>query len=233
MFNFLRRRAAPDFDADFADLARNEALADAWHYAHGWANGPPFANRWSADQAAGSTQGLRLELAVRDALDGDASDVVSAEVRSNAPCGYGRFESRFRAARADGVVTSLFVYTGPSEGTVHDEIDIEILGCDPTHVHFNYFRNGVESEPRRVALGFDASAGFHTYAFEWRRGQIDWFVDNKRHHSARGTGVPRTPGRVMMNLWAVDETAYGWAGAFDASALPVHAHYQYARYRAF
>ena len=62
-------------------------------------------------------------------------------------------------------MTSLFTYTGPAEGTQHDEIDIEFLGNDTTKMQVNYYVNGVGGHEAIINLGFDAAASAHEYAF--------------------------------------------------------------------
>ena len=39
---------------------------------------------------------------------------------------------------------------------------------------------------------------------------------------------PSTPGRIMMNLWAVDASAEGWAGHYDGA--PASSVYDYVSY---
>ena len=38
--------------------------------------------------------------------------------------------------------------------------------------------------------------------------------------------------RILLNLWAVDETAAAWAGAFRYPGAPVHVEYEWVRYTA-
>jgi len=156
---------------------------------------------------------------------------AAGEYRSNQTYGYGRYEVRMKAAAGSGLVTSFFTYTGPSERppTPWDEIDIEILGKDPSKLQTNYFTSGVGGHESTLDLGFDASLAFHTYAFEWSRTQIAWYVDGVLRHvenGARGP-LPTTPGRVMMNLWT-GEGVDSWLGPFSYTT-PVYARYDYVR----
>lgn len=82
--------------------------------------------------------------------------------------GYGLYEVSMKPAKNTGIVSSFFTYTGPAHGTQWDEIDIEFLGKDTTKAQFNYFTNGVGGHEKVINLGFDASQGFHTYAFDWQ-----------------------------------------------------------------
>lgn len=80
-------------------------------------------------------------------------------------------------------------------------------------MQFNYYTNGVGGHEKVVDLGFDASQGFHTYAFDWQAGSIKWYVDGVLKHTAT-SNIPKTPGKIMMNIWngtGVDS----WLGTYD------------------
>ena len=129
-----------------------------------------------------------------------------------------------KAIKNDGVVSSFFTYTGPSDNNPWDEIDIEILGKDTTKVQFNYFTDGKGNHEYLYDLGFDASEDFHDYAFEWHKDKIVWFVDGKEAYTA-AENIPVTPGKIMMNAWCgtgVDS----WLNAFDDSKMPLTAEYE-------
>ena len=152
------------------------------------------------------------------------------EFRSKEFFGYGRYECSLKAIRND-VVSSFFTYTGPSDKNPWDEIDVEVLGKDTTKVQFNYFRDGKGEHEYMYDLGFDASEDFHTYAFEWHKDHIIWFVDGKEAYRA-DKSIPVTKGKIMMNAWAgknVDE----WLKPFDDSDLPIVAEYQWVKFTPF
>ncbi len=88
---------------------------------------------------------------------------VSGEHCSWQTYGWGTYSARLKASRTPGTLSALFTYTGPSDGTQHDEIDVEIKGDDPTKVSLNYWTNGVE-HPTVIHLGLDASLDLHDYA---------------------------------------------------------------------
>ncbi len=91
-----------------------------------------------------------------------------AEYRTNEFYGYGYYETSMQAIKNDGVVSSFFTYTGPSDNNPWDEIDIEVLGKDTTKVQFNYYKDGKGGHEFMYDLGFDASEGYHTYGFDWQ-----------------------------------------------------------------
>jgi beta-glucanase (GH16 family) len=193
----------------------------AWNKAN-WANGSMFNCGWLPDQVAfdgDSTMTLYL-----DNTASHGKSFSSGEYRTNEKFGYGYFEVRMKAAKANGIVSTFFLYTDKP----WDEIDIEILGKDTTKVQFNYFVNGGGGHESLQNLGFDASVDFHTYAIEWRNGFIKWYVDGSPKHTVATARVPAHAMQIMMNLWpgiGVD----GWLNAFSYKA-PLNASYDYVRY---
>lgn len=132
-----------------------------------------------------------------------------------------------KPAKNPGIVSSFFTYTGPSDGTQWDEIDIEFLGKDTTKVQFNYFTNGVGGHEKVINLGFDASQSYHTYAFNWQPGYITWYVDGVPKYTAT-SNIPKTPGKMMMNIWngtGVDS----WLGPYNG-ANPLYAYYDWVKF---
>lgn len=194
-----------------------------WQKADGYSNGSMFNCTWRANNVNFTNDGkLRLSLtsSSNNKFDG-------GEYRSTNKYGYGLYEVSMKPAKNTGIVSSFFTYTGPSDGTQWDEIDIEFLGKDTTKVQFNYYTNGVGGHEKIVDLGFDASQGFHTYAFDWQAGHIKWYVDGVLKHTATSS-IPKTPGKIMMNIWngiGVDS----WLGPYNG-ANPLHAEYDWVKY---
>ncbi len=194
--------------------------ASVWQKSN-WANGSPFNCGFLPDHVAFSGGAMSLKL---DNVPSSGKAYSCGEYRTNDTFSYGRFEVRMRAARASGIVSSFFVYTG----SPWDEIDVEILGKDTTQVQFNYFTGGVGGHEQLVDLGFDAAADYHTYAFDWSPGAIRWYVDGVLEHTVTGGGLPTHPAQIMMNLWngtGVD----GWLGRFSYAG-PLQASYDEVSY---
>ena len=162
---------------------------------------------------------------VPDAIDhgpSGATITLSASVMENRPfrsgalssvCRFlhGRFEIEMRAAQGVGVVSGFFLH----RSAPRQEIDIEIIGNDPSRILVNVYFNpgdegtelnyGYRGSPCSIELGFDASAEFHRYAIEWLPDRIRWFVDDVLVHE-RGswdpTPIPHLPMTLHANLWS-------------------------------
>ncbi|MBQ7981442.1 MAG: family 16 glycosylhydrolase, partial [Oscillospiraceae bacterium] len=145
--------------------------------------------------------------------------------------GYGRYEVSMKAIKNNGVVSSFFTYTGPSDNNPWDEIDVEILGKDTTKVQFNYFTDSQGNHEYMHDLGFDAAEDFHTYAFEWYEDKIIWYVDGVEVHRAT-ENIPVTESKIMMNAWC-GKGVDGWLNAFDDTSVPLTAEYQWIKYTPF
>jgi beta-glucanase (GH16 family) len=204
-----------------------------WHKADGWTNGNPFNVGWRADHIEFGKGTMRLGLDTTPCPSGCSGKPYAAgEYRTNDYYGYGKYETRFKAAKGSGIVTGFFTYTGPSDGTQHHEIDIEILGKDTTKLQTNYFVNGVGGHETVINLWFDAAEGYHNYAFVWKADKIEWIVDDVIVHTEYASTynpLPSLPGRIMTNMWAgtgVDS----WLGPFTYPGTPIYAKFDWIQY---
>lgn len=199
--------------------------------ADGWTNGDPFNVGWRADHVNFSSGIMSLTLDNQSCTSGCSNrPYASGEYRTNNLYGYGLYEGRFKAAKASGTVTSLFTYTGASDNQPWDEIDFEVLGKNTSQMQLNYFTNGVGGHETIINLGFDSSAGFHTYGFEYRPSYIKWYVDGVLVHTETGSrgALPSHNMKLMVNFWpgiGVD----GWLGSFSYTG-PLSAQYDWLKY---
>lgn len=190
----------------------------------GWTNGSCFDCGWYKENT--SFDGGVLNLTI-DKDHSGKYNYSGAEYRTTDFYHYGYYETSMQAIKNDGVVSSFFTYTGPSDNNPWDEIDIEILGKDTTKAQFNYYTNGVGNHEYMYDLGFDASEGFHTYGFDWQPDHITWYVDGKEVYTAT-SDIPSTAGKIMMNVWP-GITVDDWLKPFDGKT-PLTARYQWVTY---
>ncbi|MEQ1710595.1 MAG: family 16 glycosylhydrolase [Hyphomicrobium sp.] len=201
-----------------------------WLVSNGWSNGD-FQDCTFQQANVAELPGGGVALVLQDAT-GLERPSSCAELQSHATFGYGTYEVRVRAARAHGVVTAFFTYTGPGQKPPqpHDEIDFEFLGKAPQTVQANYFANGVGEHGRDLPLEFDAAARMNDYAFEWTPDALRWFVDGRLMHEVvrkSGEPYPTTPGKICLSIWnGRGPSMAGWLGAFDGRGRRIEAHYQ-------
>lgn len=211
-----------------ADLTGTLAdVSSVFECSDGWTNGSMFNCTWRKANVNFSDGSMKLKID----LDGNGAGAIpysGAEFRSKGFYGFGMYEVVMKPIKNDGVVSSFFTYTGPTDNNPWDEIDIEFLGKDTTSVQFNYYTDGVGHHEYIYELGFDASEEFHTYGFDWQADKITWYVDGEAVYSA-DENIPSTPGKIMMNVWP-GKGVDGWLKAFDGT-VPLTAEYKSADYR--
>jgi len=197
-----------------------------------WANGDPFYNAWCKEQIKFNDSLLSITL---EAKECHGKTHASGEYRTHKRYKYGKYTARFKASDLNGTISSFFTYTGSSEGTEWDEIDIEILGKNPNKLQVNYWRNGHE-HPKWIDLGFDASLKMHTYSFIWHQDYIKWYVDDRLIYTAMenklndNDSLPINAGKIIINLWAgtgIDD----WSGRYDNTTAT--AQYDYVKYESY
>ena len=203
------RSSDGDFYVDFArGFDPDTQIRSDWDIDAGW-----LAVSYREENASFGDRGLTL-VARRERTP--IAEHESAEFQQRGFYGYGRYEVVMRASGAQGVVSSFFVYTGEDVGDPHDEIDFEFVGRNPRRVHLNIFNDG-KDDPADIDLWFDASAGEHLYAFEWRPDAVTWYVDGVKVRqvtkAASRNGLPSTTGKVMASIWAANRTSVDWVGA--------------------
>ena len=215
----------------YVDLSNG--LPECFEISNGWTNGDPFNVTWYTDNVQFNDGKMQL-IIDNDATPKKGIPYSGGEFRSKDFYSYGRFEVSMKAIKNDGVVSSFFTYTGPSDSNPWDEIDVEVLGKDTTQVQFNYYLDGKGGHEYMHALGFDASEDFHTYAFEWHKNSIIWFVDGEEVYKVEKdeSKIPSTAGKIMMNAWC-GKGVDGWLKKFDDTKLPVHAEYKSISYKPF
>lgn len=214
----------PSADAEVLADFRKGATS-LFEASDGWTNGNPFDCGWTKNNTSFDNGVLNLT------IDKDSSgqyNYTGAEYRSLEHYHYGYYETSMKAIKNDGVVSSFFTYTGPSENNPWDEIDVEVLGKDTTKVQLNYYTNGVGNHEYMYDLGFDASEGYHTYGFDWQKDYITWYVDGKAVYTAT-SNIPSTASKIMMNVWpgiGVND----WLKPFDGKT-PLTASYEWVTYQ--
>lgn len=180
----------------------------------------PVDVAWRADHVAFASDQMYLRLntwpcSVAAEQCGSRPN-ASGQYASLDTYGFGTFSATFRAASGSGVVTDFMKYSGTlnSASGPSDLIGMHIAGNDTSTLQLSFLSStsgGLVTQS--VALGFDASAGLHSYAFDWTSGSLSWYVDGVSVYSLSGVDVPDAQGRIVADVWAVQ------AGSGAASVL--------------
>jgi beta-glucanase (GH16 family) len=207
----------------------------AWQRSDGFANGGVFAVGWRADHAVYDGSQLTITLDDVPCSAGCAGEpYASGELQTTATSGYGTYQVDMQTVAASGVVSTLFTYinTTPNGPETNDEIDVEIAGAQPDVLQATYYKLGGPGIEHDIQLGFDSSAGFHTYAIEWMPDHIAWRVDGAALYTVNGNAstLPTTPPYFMLNFWTTGSTSgQQWLGPFNYTG-PLQAHYRRASF---
>jgi beta-glucanase (GH16 family) len=204
--------------ARFVDRFEGPSLNPRWRASDGWNSGEWPSVEWRASQLTLGPSGAIFTLA--PAPVGTSRPYISGELMSQEEFLYGYFESRFQMPRGNGLVAAFFTFTRPDGQETWNEIDMELLGRDPRRLELVYHVAG-QATLQVINLPFDPSAGFHTYAFEWRPNRIRWFVDNRLVHTSRGGRVAELnrPQRLFASLWN-SERMPRWLGVINPEEAP-------------
>lgn len=122
---------------------------------------------------------------------------------SRAEFTYGYVEARIRVPYGRGFWPMFWLL--PSDEQSRPEIDImEMLGQDPYTPLFHYHYRDRSGTRRSLGHHFRSStnhsSGWHTYAVDWRPGQITWIVDGRERWQVNGPDVSAEPMYVLLNL---------------------------------
>ena len=198
----------------------SEGHDDRWYKADFYFDSPFFQAGWEADHI--HFTGGRVALEITKEPKGSMPN-TSAEYQRLGRYHYGRYEVIMRPAAGSGLVSSFFTHTDQSQGDLHrDEVDIKFLGNRTDQLQINYFAEGQGADLDPIELGYDASAWFQLYAFEWEPDAIRWYVGDELVYTVTGDDqpIPDTPQRLLVNLWTGSEGQYDWHGAptFESGA---------------
>jgi beta-glucanase (GH16 family) len=147
--------------------------------------------------------------------------------------------TRAKLAGGSAVVSSLVTIYTPWPADNWNELDIECLGKDPSHVQFNaqvYTGPPVQApvtqsvsptqDPRLEALGFDASQDYHVYTIEWTPAGASFAVDDAvRFTWTRNIKLMTLPQNVLLTIWA--SSTASWAGPVTDATSAASATYDW------
>jgi len=143
---------------------------------------------------------------------------------------YGYAEIRLKATKGRGLWDAFWLMPASKKWTA--EIDVlEILGHETnvvhTTLHYTSSKGDVQFTGQPFAAPVDLAKDFHTYAINWTKDSLTWYVDGVE--TARQTEhIPQEPMYLIATM-AVGDAA-SWSGAPDATtSLPSHIAIDYIR----
>ena len=228
------------------DFAHGAPDASVFFESDGWSNGDVFNVVWKEHNVHYENGIMRLGITEESETDnGKKYPYTAGEARSANYYHYGDYVVSMKPSANPGTTSTFFTCTGSydvKDGTPnpHDEIDIEFLGTDTTHVQFNFFVDGKGGNEYMYDLGFDASEEFHEYGFRWTEDSITWFVDGKPVYKVTTDknatpasnlrvvdAIPQTAGRMLANYWCGNMDAWGWMGIYNGETADNGTQYQW------
>lgn len=154
-----------------------------------------------------------------------------AELRTRERVLYGKFETRYKPAQGEGLVSSFFIYNDDTPNTPWVEVDIELLGRFPRVVDMNTITN--TSHLRTHFNPFNTHLDFFEYGFEWTPDYVAWFINGEEVYRQTADHVAdlNHSAKIMMNIW--NPIWDDWVGFWDDRVLPRFAYYDWVRYASY
>jgi beta-glucanase (GH16 family) len=232
----------PVWQQEFDGPAGAAPDASVWNHEtgdHGWGN--EELQNYTASRANSALDGQgNLVITARREADGSYTSARMTTKDRYEP-EYGRIEARIQIPRGQGIWPAFWMLGAdfpqvrwPDSG----EIDImENVGKEPHRVHGTvhgpgYSGGGGISGMYQHPQNWSFADDFHTFAVDWKPGEITWYVDGQQYHRV-------TRASVGSNAWVFDQpfflilnVAVGglWPGYPDGSTqLPQQMKVDYIR----
>jgi len=110
---------------------------------------------------------------------------------------YGSYRARIKMPDAPSSITGFFLYRSPD---FYHEIDIEVVNDSSGLAWFTTYADGVVSNTCETYLGFDPTADFYEYRFDFYPGSVSFYVDGVLIITY-DDGLTDTPMKLMINSW--------------------------------
>jgi len=157
----------------------------------GWSRSSKRLGRSHLDPAHVAISRSRLSMRI------PAGTLDGGEVESDRLFGYGGYRARMKLPEAQGSITGFFLYQSPD---FQSEIDVEIYNDSTGQVLLGTYADGVQTNSEITFLGFDPTADFHEYGFDFYPEDLTFSVDGERRTRWSG-GLPGVPMKLYLNVW--------------------------------
>lgn len=208
----------------------------------GWGNNEL---QWYSPNSAQLANGMLVITAREEVSNGKNYTSARINTRDRFALRYGRIEARIRLPGGQGIWPAFWmlpqdnVYGGWAASGEIDIVEaVNLSETGPTSVHGTIHYGG--EWPGNVFSGneyvvpMNATANFHTYAFEWDPTEMRWYVDDVLYSMKNdwsSTGAP-FPAPFDQHFYILLNVAVGgnWPGAPNANtAFPVTMEVDYVR----
>jgi beta-glucanase (GH16 family) len=229
---------AQNWELVWSDEFEGSALDETkWSYQYGTGASEGLSGWGNAEQQYYTdrpqnvfVQDGKLHIVARRESHG-GMDYTSARIRSihDGDWRYGRFEVRARLPKGRGLWPAIWMM--PTDAVygrwpASGEIDImELVGHEPDVIHgtIHYGPPHTYSGGTHRRSTGDYSDDFHTFAIEWEKGEIRWYVDDVHYHTERnwfsqGHSFP-APFEQRFHLLLNVAVGGNWPGSPDESTV--------------
>ena len=205
---------------DWADEFNDNSL-DGWRTNIWWGSNAGIGDERTSP-ANVSVSGGTLNLTATKSGSSYTSGLVTTDDLHEFQYGY--VEARIDLPAGVGFWPAFWMLPGNHDDGL-GEIDImEWVGHEPDWFHANYHVDGDGDDTESDRVGFDLSEGYHTYAVNWQKDEITWYIDGNEFH--RSKNYTQTPMYVILNLAVGGD----WAGSpNDSTQFPSTMKVDYVR----
>ncbi len=127
-----------------------------------------------------------------------ANTLEGGEIVSQETVTYGSYETRMKLPEAPSSITGFFLYAPPD---YFYEIDIEIHNTREGNLLLTTYKGGAVQNEYVGKLGFDPTADFHNYRFDYTADRVAFYVDSKFILEWQDGFPVGQPMQLMVNTW--------------------------------
>ncbi len=127
-----------------------------------------------------------------------ANTLTGGEIVNQKAMTYGSYEIRMKLPEADSSITGFFLYAPPD---YFYEIDIEIYNNKEGVILLTTYAEGEVQNEYIGELGFDPTADFHNYRFDYTKDGVAYYVDNQFIKEWKDGFPQKQEMQLMVNTW--------------------------------
>ena len=125
--------------------------------------------------------------------------------------------AKIKSPVAGGIVGAFYLYDLTGAGSIHDEIDFELITNKLNDVQTNIYSDepAGDGHPGSAPI-VNPITEYHTYAIKWLPYEVSWLVDGKVIRTNTNM-VPNGPMHFNLEMWVPDAE---WAAAYNNILQP-------------